>query len=177
MIRLMIATGQRRQEVSALNWSEIDLQGKLWTLPSQRSKNGKSHLVPLNTLALRELESLCPRTEGLVFTTTGKTPVSGFSRAKERIAKRTGQILETMEPGRARVYPPWRLHDLRRTLATGLQRLGVRLEVTESVLNHISGSRAGIVGVYQRHDWAEEKTEALDRWNAHLEAVVKAHFT
>ena len=68
---------------------------------------------------------------------------------------------------------PWSIHDLRRTVATGLQRLGVRLEVTEAVLNHISGSRAGIAGVYQRHDWAVEKRAALDAWAAHVMAVVE----
>ena len=67
----------------------------------------------------------------------------------------------------------WWLHDLRRTLATGLQRLGVRLEVTEAVLNHLSGSRAGVVGIYQRHDWAEEKRCALDAWSAHLLAAAE----
>ncbi len=67
----------------------------------------------------------------------------------------------------------WRLHDLRRTMATGLQRLGVRLEVTEAVLNHVSGSRAGIVGVYQRHEWADEKRAALNAWGAHVAAIVE----
>jgi hypothetical protein len=70
-----------------------------------------------------------------------------------------------------------RLHHLRRTLATGLQRLGVRLEVTEAALNHLSGSRAGVVGIYQRHDWAEEKHAALDAWSAHLLAVVEGRLT
>jgi integrase len=67
---------------------------------------------------------------------------------------------------------PWRLHDLRRTLATGLQRLGQRLEVTEAVLNHVSGSRSGIVGVYQRHDWADEKRVALQTWWLHLKGIL-----
>jgi hypothetical protein len=68
---------------------------------------------------------------------------------------------------------PWSIHDLRRTVATGLQRPGVRLEVTEAVLNHISGSRAGIAGVYQRHDWAAEKRAALDAWAAHILSMVE----
>jgi hypothetical protein len=67
----------------------------------------------------------------------------------------------------------WTLHDLRRTAATGLQKLGVRLEVTEAVLNHVSGARGGIVGVYQRHTWAEEKRAALAAWGAHIEAIVE----
>jgi len=66
----------------------------------------------------------------------------------------------------------WRLHDLRRTVATGLQRLGVRFEVTEAVLNHVSGSRGGIAGVYQRHDWKEEKKDALSQWSGHIERLV-----
>ena len=69
------------------------------------------------------------------------------------------------------------MHDLRRTVATGLQKLGVRLEVTEAVLNHVSGSKAGIVGVYQRHEWAEEKRAALKAWGAHVAAIVEGRGT
>jgi hypothetical protein len=65
------------------------------------------------------------------------------------------------------------VHDLRRTVATGLQRLGVRLEVTEAILNHISGSRGGIAGIYQRHDWAAEKRAALDAWAAHVASIIE----
>jgi integrase len=83
------------------------------------------------------------------------TPFGGWSKAKSALDRASG-------------VSGWWLHDLRRTLATGLQQLGVRLEVTEAVLNHLSGSRAGIVGIYQRHDWAEEKRSALDAWSAHL---------
>ncbi|MGB6446710.1 MAG: site-specific integrase, partial [Xanthobacteraceae bacterium] len=68
---------------------------------------------------------------------------------------------------------PWNVHDLRRTVATGLQRLGVRLEVTEAILNHISGSRGGIAGIYQRHDWAAEKRAALDAWAAHVASIIE----
>jgi hypothetical protein len=68
---------------------------------------------------------------------------------------------------------PWRLHDIRRTVATGLQRQGVRLEVTEAILNHVSGSRAGVVGIYQRHDWADEKRAALEAWDQHVKEVVE----
>jgi integrase len=92
------------------------------------------------------------------------TPFSGWSKAKSALDTASG-------------VSEWWLHDLRRTLATGLQRLGVRLEVTEAVLNHLSGSRAGVVGIYQRHDWAEEKRAALDAWSAHLLAVVEGRLT
>ena len=95
----------------------------------------------------------------LVFRGERRTSFRGWSKAKTQLDTSSG-------------VSGWWLHDLRRTLATGLQRLGVRLEVTEAVLNHLSGSRAGIVGIYQRHDWAEEKRSALDAWSAHLLAVV-----
>ena len=87
-------------------------------------------------------------------------PFNGFSKAKAALDEASG-------------VKDWRLHDLRRTMATGLQKLGVRLEVTEAVLNHVSGSRAGIVGVYQRHDWADEKRAALNAWGAHVAAIVE----
>ena len=93
-----------------------------------------------------------------------RNALSGWSKAKSALDTASG-------------VSGWWLHDLRRTLATGLQRLGVRLEVTEAVLNHLSGSRAGVVGIYQRHDWAEEKRAALDAWSAHLLAVAEGRLT
>src|SRR5690606_22282815 len=95
----------------------------------------------------------------------GKTAASGASRQAARISVNTSKAA-----GRKVLH--WRWHDLRRTVATGMQRLGVRLEVTEAVLNHVSGSRAGIAGVYQRHDYADEKRQALDRWAAELVRIV-----
>ena len=92
------------------------------------------------------------------------TPFGGWSKAKAQLDAASG-------------VSGWWLHDLRRTLATGLQRLGMRLEVTEAVLNHVSGSRAGIVGIYQRHDWAAEKRAALDAWSAHLLAAAEGRLT
>jgi integrase len=86
-------------------------------------------------------------------------PFNGFGKSKAALDEASG-------------VSDWRLHDLRRTMATGLQRLGVRLEVTEAVLNHVSGSRAGIVGIYQRHDYAAEKRAALEAWSAHVAAIV-----
>jgi hypothetical protein len=98
----------------------------------------------------------------LVFPGERGTPFSGCSKAK------SGSTPHPVSPG-------WWLHDLRQTLATGLQRLGVRLEVNEAVLNHLSGSRAGVVGIYQRHDWIEEKRSALDAWSAHLIAAAQGN--
>jgi hypothetical protein len=93
-----------------------------------------------------------------VLTTTGRSPISGFSKAKRMLDEKITEV------GEGGTLPHWRVHDLRRTAATGLQRLGVRFEVTEAVLNHVSGSKGGVAGVYQRYDWAEEKRAALDAW-------------
>ncbi len=122
--------------------------------------------MPLSDAALDILKQL-PRIKSdkaFVFTTSGAAAISGYSKWKSKLdadMRKAGHEIA-----------PWRLHDLRRTLATGLQKLGVRLEVTEAVLGHISGSRAGIVGIYQRHDWAVEKRMALDAWAAHVQAVI-----
>ena len=109
-----------------------------------------------------------PRT-GLVFSTTARSPISGFSKAKRRLDKEVRDRLEADAE-----FEPWRVHDLRRTLATGLRRLGVRFEVTEAVLNHVSGAKGGVAGVYQRHDWKDEKRAALDGWARHIERLVSA---
>jgi integrase len=131
-----------------------------WTIPASRAKTGATHVVPLSVQAQAILRAV-PRLGGSDLVFPGlRGPFSGFSKAKAALDKTSG-------------VKNWRLHDLRRTMATGLQRLGVRLEVTEAVLNHVSGSRAGIVGVYQRHTWAEEKRAALAAWGAQVEAIVE----
>ena len=113
-----------------------------------------------------------------MFSTTGTTTVSEFSRAKAAIDAAIldflGKDAESRgdDPNGVSAPERWTLHDLRRTVATNFQRLGVKLEVTEAVLNHVSGSRAGIVGIYQRHDWAAEKRAALDAWARRLDAIV-----
>jgi integrase len=94
---------------------------------------------------------------GLVFTTTGESPVSGYHKGRNHIAERMAEIA-------GQEIPHWTFHDLRRTAATGMARLGIPVRVTEAVLNHVSGTAAGIVSVYQRHDYADEKRNALDAW-------------
>ena len=176
LIRLLILTGQRMQEVAASSWSELDRAAAILSIPAQRAKNGRATDVPLSEAALAEFDAIAggerwPR-KGLIFSTTGKTPVSGFSRAKRQIDRKVLAMLADADD--ERTVAPWRYHDLRRTLATGLQRLGVRFEVTEAVLNHISGSKGGVAGIYQRHDWKEEKRAALEAWSAHVTAAASA---
>jgi len=183
IVRLLVLTGQRRDEVAGMRWAEVDVDAAQWTIPGERAKNGVPHQVPLGKTALSILSSR-PRVltvDGTnagkvvhVFTTTGASPFSGFSKAKARLDAAMQRRLseETGEATGGGPMAPWRLHDIRRTVATGLQRLGVRLEVTEAILNHVSGSRAGVVGIYQRHDWADEKRAALEAWERHVVATV-----
>jgi len=105
-----------------------------------------------------------------VLSAGGPAPPSSFGKMKQRL----DAAIATACSEHGRDPPsPWTLHDLRRTVATGLQRLGVRLDVTEAVLNHVSGSRAGIVGIYQRHQWTAEKRAALELWAAHVAAIAE----
>jgi integrase len=158
-IRLLILTGARREEIGQLRWAEIDERSI--NLAGTRTKSGEPHSIPLSAPARAIIESL-PRIKDseLTFTIDGKKPVSAWSRAKAKVDE-----LANIEP--------WRIHDLRRTTATGLQKLKVPLTVTEAVLGHISGSRAGIVSVYQVHDYADEKQAALSAWGAHVIALVE----
>jgi integrase len=160
IVRALLLTGQRREEVSGLALAEIDHGLSGWTLPGSRSKNGKPHVIPLSA-QMQTLLSAQPRFERSDLVFPGESSVfSGWSKSKARLDQRSG-------------VSEWTLHDVRRTVATGLQKLGVRLEVTEAVLNHVSGSRAGVVGLYQRHDWADEKRAALNAWGAHVAALVE----
>jgi integrase len=161
VIRLLILTGARRSEVAGMRWSEFDDTLTMWTLPKERVKNRTAHVVPL-PIAAREILQSVPRfNSDYVFTTTGAGPVSGFSAVKRR--------LDAMLPA---AIPPWRLHDFRRTVASGMAALGINLPTIEKCLNHISGSFAGIVSVYQRHSFIDEKAAALQAWANHVTALV-----
>jgi integrase len=175
IIRILVLTGQRRGEVAGMTWGELSDDRSVWTMPGQRTKNGVTHVVPLSAPARDLIRGLLPgdsnqvkriASDALVLPGAASTPFSGWSKAKAALDRAVAEV-------RGAGLPPWSVHDLRRTVATGLQRLGVRLEVTEAVLNHISGSRAGIAGVYQRHDWAAEKRAALDAWATHVLAVAE----
>lgn len=169
LLLLLIITGQRRDEVAGMTWSELDRDLLEWSIPAARAKNGVASTVPLSEIAVAELDELAggdrwPRA-GFVFSTTGTTPVSGFSKVKARLDKVISQAA-------GRALPAWRIHDLRRTFATNMQRLGVRFEVNEALLNHTSGARSGVAGVYQRHEWTVEKREAIKLWDDKLRNLI-----
>ena len=175
LFKFLLLTGQRREEAAGMTWSEID--GDTWTIPRDRAKNDKAHAVPLSAPASAVLES-ARRIEGkgYAFTTTGQTPVSGYSRAKARIDQKMLEIMRSEASDRGEdpdgvEIPAWRLHDLRRTVASGMARLGIGLPVIERVLNHVSGSFGGIVGVYQHHEFHDEKRCALETWGRFIESL------
>jgi integrase len=153
----LLLTGQRLGEVAGMTDAEIS--GDVWSMAPQRTKNGRAHAVPLSS-AVSDVLAGVERVKGkagLVFTTTGESPVSGYHKGRNHIAERMAEIA-------GQEIPHWTFHDLRRTAATGMARLGIPVRVTEAVLNHVSGTAAGIVSVYQRHDYADEKRNALDAW-------------
>ena len=181
--QLLLLTGQRRAEVGRMSWDEINWDKKLWTIPRERAKNDSGHMVPLSEAALDVLRNAQAEPARLidqeqrenggkqvnawtfVFTRDGVAAVDHFSKAKRRLDEK---ILELDEMALA----PWRVHDLRRTVATGLARLGVSLPVIEKTLNHTSGSFSGIVSVYQKHEFLDERREALNKWAAHVASVL-----
>jgi len=168
----LLLTGQRLSEVAKMTDGEIT--GDLWHLSSDRTKNARAHDVPLSE-AVRAVLAGVERIEGrpgFIFTTNGTSPVSGFFKARAHLAGAMERIA-AKERGAAVEIPRWTFHDLRRTCATGMARLGIAVRVTEAVLNHVSGTGGGIVGVYQRHDYADEKRAALDAWARRVLALVE----
>ena len=161
MVQLLIATGQRRNEVARMQWGEVDLKKSIWTLAQSRTKNDNKHEVPLSSITLNILNEI-PHHDGYVFSTNGgSTPSSNYGQNKRR--------LDALLPAG---MPAWRLHDLRRTCATGLAKLGVPVHVTEAALNHKSGKISGIAAVYNRHDYKDEKIQALEAWGRHLDMLI-----
>lgn len=162
-LQLLILTGQRRGEVAGMRWSELDFDNGLWTLPAKRTKNASSHIVPLPPLAIDILKSVPQFLDSdLVFTTNGKTPISGFGRLKERLDGAVGLDAED-----------WRFHDLRRTMATNMAMMRIQPHIIEAILNHKTGIVSGVAAVYNRHAYQEEKREALGQWAKPVEERVK----
>jgi integrase len=180
-VRLLIATLQRRNEVAGLPWKELDQAGSIWRIDGERAKNDEDHLVPLNKLAVAELDGLGWKRRGLVFSTTGTTAISGFSRLKTQLDKLMLPLLQEIaderaealgEPSHPVTVEPWRLHDIRRTGTTQMQALGIPIEVTERAINHKSGEASGIRAVYNLHEYQPEKRRAFDLWGGYLERII-----
>lgn len=183
--RLLVLTLQRRNEVAGMQWGEIAPDLSTWTIPAERAKNGKAHIVHLSEPARHVLAGLHRQTDPktgaispLVFTCTGRTPISGFSAAvarlealimRERAEQATsGQKKREKSPSTLQATVGWRLHDLRRTGVTVMARLGIGPHVADRVLNHTEGTIKGVAAVYQRHEFLTERAAALDAWAGHV---------
>lgn len=181
-VKLLLLTGARREEVFQARWSELSAARNAIELPAGRSKSKTGRTIWLPPLARRIVASLDRYEDSdWLLTQNGKSPYTNFGHAKSEldrvIAKSAARAAGIEKPSPQELaehsMPPWRLHDLRRTVATNLQRLGVRLEVTEVILGHISGSRSGVVGVYQTHNFREEARRAATLWHRRLIAITK----
>jgi integrase len=163
IVRLLLLTGQRREEVAAMQWPELHLDEGIWSLPASRTKNGRPHDVPLSQPAIEILQGQAKQPgRDLVFG-EGAGPFSGWSNAKSALDKRLQA---------AGMTAAWRIHDLRRTAATRMADLGVQPHIVEAVLNHVSGHKAGVAGVYNKSAYAGEKVMALELWSSHVVGVM-----
>ena len=165
LLRFLLLTGCRRDEASKIQHGEIDDQGVL-VIPKERAKNHLEHEVPLPQLALDLINGL-PRIErcDLVFGDARNRAPGDFSRVKLTLDAEMKRLA-------GHTIPAWRIHDLRRSCASGMQALGIRHEVIERCLNHVSGSFSGVAGTYQRDKLMPERREALQRWAAHVKSLV-----
>ncbi len=178
LVKLLLLTAQRRNEVAHAARREFELSGnnQLWSIPPERSKNGKEHVVPLPPLALDLIAEVPKVGDIYLLSTTGDTPVSGFSKAKAaidaemlNIAKEEA-VSKGLSPEDVKLEP-WTLHDLRRTAASGMARLRAPVHVVEAVLNHQSGTIKGVAKIYNRYEYLDEKRQALTAWAEHVERV------
>ena len=149
-----------------MTWEEVDLDAATWRIGGDRTKNKRPHDVPLSSQAVAILSGLERRDGRALVFGSRKGPFSGWSKAKSAL---DGRIEAALGRGPA----AWRLHDIRRTVATRMADLGVQPHVIEAVLNHISGHKAGIAGVYRRASYASEKRQALDMWGEHVASLAE----
>jgi integrase len=189
-VKLLLLTGQRRSEVAGMRWSEIDDSKRTWTLPGERTKNGVQHTIPLSAQAWTIINSLPRIKDGdtagdYVMSTTGSSGIAGFSKAKRQLDKLT------------QLSKPWTYHDIRRSVVTHLaegwpvsrpnvpghaqneqtkddqENFSVAPHVIEAVVNHISGHKTGVAGIYNRATYAVEKKAALEKWADRLDEIIK----
>jgi integrase len=162
IVRLLVLTGCRRDEIGSLRWSEVNEEARLIVLPGERTKNGRTHDVPLSKVAMEIIESIPRRVNRDFVFGEGKGGFSGWSKAKATLDAQLG-------------LEPWRLHDLRRTASTRMADAGVQPHIIEAVINHVSGHKAGVAGVYNRSTYENEKRSALNALSNYvMVAVAKA---
>jgi integrase len=171
LFKVLLLTGCRLNEIARATGAELSDDSATLRLPGNRTKNKLPHNVPLSPLA-REVLAGVPRMPNskFLFSTNGKTPVSGFSKLKARLDR--AMLVEARKETKIATVAPWRLHDLRRTCATGMAGIGIAPHIIEACLNHVSGAKSGVAGTYNVEMYEPEKRAALERWANHIEALV-----
>ena len=164
ILKLLALTGCRANEIAQLRWSEIDLERGVIALPASRTKNHRAHFIPMSATVRAILESRQQSDDRDLVFGRGQGGFSGWSSCKNQLDD-------------AVKIPTWVIHDLRRSVATGMGELGVQPHIVEAVLNHVSGSKAGVAGIYNKSQYEAEKTTALARWDAHLADVLASKKT
>jgi len=162
VVRLLALTAQRRGEVCGMRWDELDLKEGVWTIPGSRTKNHRAHAVPLTATAVSIIKRV-PRIEGVAYVFPARSkpdqPYSGYSKGKRALDA-------------AIDLHDWTLHDLRRTAATGMAKLGVAPHVVERILNHSTGTFGGVAGVYNRFQYLPEMRDGLLAWEQHVQKLM-----
>jgi integrase len=161
IVQILMLTGQRRNEVAGMKWSHVDLTDRVWRLPPAVTKNHRAHTLPMPAAVCERLARVARTGDDRVFPSLrhGERAFSGFSRSKARLDA-SAQV------------NGWTLHDLRRTAATHMARLGVAPHVVERILNHVSGSLGGVAGIYNRFQYLPEMRAALELWSTHVAAIL-----
>src|SRR5215211_7398910 len=161
IIEVLALTGQRREEVAQMQWTEINQANRTWSIPAERSKNGRAHIVHLSEQAWAVIDRF-PRACAYVFATANRKRAQNIKTAKAAVDAASG-------------VTGWRLHDLRRTVVSGMARLGVAPHVADKILNHQTGTISGVAAVYQRHEFMKERKEALDLWARHVSDLLRTN--
>jgi integrase len=162
IVKLLVLTAQREGEIAGLRWTEI--RDDMIVLPAQRTKNHRSHIIPLSQPALAIIAKQRRRDDRDLIFGRGQGGFSAWSYSVGKLKSKNEEIGKLL---------PWRLHDLRRTATTQMAELAIAPHVLEAVLNHVSGFRAGVAGTYNRSSYEREKRQALNLWAEHLMAIVE----
>ena len=169
LVRFLMLTAQRRGEVTNMEWDQYNPKTKVWTIPRENTKSDRQHEVPLSEMVIVILEK-SRHLGNFVFSSAGTKPFENFTRSQNDLHKHIKKIRKDRgEPNMLL----WRLHDLRRTAASGMARLGVAPHVIEKTLNHTSGIISGVAAVYNRHQYTKEVGEALELWDSHMQKILE----
>jgi integrase len=171
LFKLLLLTGARRDEIGQLKWVELNDDRTAILLEGSRTKNSRPLHLDLPPLATGLIKSIEPVSEKFVFSIAGHSAIAGYAKAKRRLDAAMLRLAKA-EHGPDAEIAAWRLHDLRRSAATSMADIGILPHVIEACLNHVSGAKASVAGIYNRATYDNEKRAALVLWAEHVERIV-----